>query len=445
MKKWMRIFFLFLFMFCIVEFFGFFNNYGDSINNYMFSHAIVLGEIPYLDFNIISTPLYTFLMSFGLLFWDNHLMFVIEQSVLLTIVFSLLYDVYGKKSYIALLSGCLFVFFAFNATYNFGVLFCLVLLLYLEEKFSDKDYLIGFVIGCAVLSKQTVGLLLVFPSIIFYFKKWKKLLKRCVGFMIPCCLFFVYLLWNRALFSFFDLCLFGMFDFSSENGFHPSFYLFFSIILFCIQIWITWKSKKDIKNYYLLMSISFVIPLFDFHHFAFYVFCFVLQLLPLFTYYDDYFGNVALVMSVLVSVFLFGIFSYLLKPVFSTKLPKFEYTLSSSYDYEKALENYQFYDQYENQLVLSYGDTQYKVQYDISHDLPITYFNILMYGNYGYHGSYKMIERIQKMHDIYILVDMDSYRNLSSYNQFDKTIVDYVIRHYEKVNSWKYFDIYYKN
>ena len=116
-------------MFCIVEFFGFSNTYGDSVNNYMFSHAIVMGEIPYLDFNMVSTPLYAFIMSLGLFLWDNYLMFALEQSLLLTIAFYLLYEVYGKKSYIALLSVCLFAFFAFNATYNFLALFFLIFLI----------------------------------------------------------------------------------------------------------------------------------------------------------------------------------------------------------------------------------------------------------------------------------------------------------------------------
>lgn len=66
MKKCIRYLFIFIFVFCIYEFFGFLNTYGDSMNNYVFSHAIVQGEIPYLDFNILTTPLYTFVMSTGL-------------------------------------------------------------------------------------------------------------------------------------------------------------------------------------------------------------------------------------------------------------------------------------------------------------------------------------------------------------------------------------------
>lgn len=445
MKKTICFLLLFLLMFCIVECFGISGTYGDSINNYMFSHAIVLGEVPYLDFNMISTPLYPMFMSIGLCFWDNHLMFMLEQVLLLTVFFFILYQIYGKKCFIALLCGCLFSFFAFNATYNFAVLFCLVLLLYLEEKHSNKDYLIGIIIGLSILSKHTTGLLLLLPSVFYYWKDKKKLLKRGIGVLIPCVLFSIYLLVNGAFSSFIDLCFLGLFDFSSENGFNFSWYLVFSILLFIIQIIITYKKHKDIKNYYLLMGISLVLPIFDFPHFAIYVFCFVLQLLPFITKYEDYFGTLAFILSIVVSVFLFMVFGYLVKPVFATKIPKFQYSIMSSLDYQKVLNNYKTFDKYDNSLILSYGTMQGLVQYKISTDEPITYFDILMYGNYGYRGSYKMIDRLKKMNDIYILVDMSSYKNKSSYNQFDKTIVEYVIKNYNKVDSQKNFNIYYKN
>ena len=99
MKKWIRYIVIFIFVFCSYEFFGFPNMYGDPINNYMFSHAIVMGEVPYLDFNTISTPLYAFLMAIGLLFFDNYLMFVIEQSLLVTIMFYFLFELLLNTPY----------------------------------------------------------------------------------------------------------------------------------------------------------------------------------------------------------------------------------------------------------------------------------------------------------------------------------------------------------
>lgn len=441
MKKWIRYIVIFIFVFCSYEFFGFPNMYGDPINNYMFSHAIVMGEVPYLDFNTISTPLYAFLMAIGLLFFDNYLMFVIEQSLLVTIMFYFLFELYGKKCYLVLLVICLFAFFGINATYNFLALFFLVILLYLEKKYSEKDYLIGFVIGCTILSKHTIGCLLFLPSLFYYFKDIKKIGKRIVGILIPCTIFFIYLLVNNAVYPFINLCFLGLFDFSSKNGNVFSVYVLFSLVLFLIQFFITIKKKNDIRNCYLMMGIAFMIPLFDFQHFAIYMICFVIQLLPFLQYREDYFGNVAAICSVVVSIFLFINYCILLKPVFSTELSHFQYSLVSRFDYSKSLETYDFFDRYENKLLLTYSS----VPYDVSRDYPITYFNIFMKGNFGYDGSRQMIEKIQNMENIYIIVDMRQYQIRSIYNQYDKTIVKYVIDHYEKVDTWKDFVVYYKN
>ena len=53
---------------------------GDSLNSYMFSHALVRGEIIYKDFNTITTPLYAIIMSLGLHIFDSYFVFILEQS-----------------------------------------------------------------------------------------------------------------------------------------------------------------------------------------------------------------------------------------------------------------------------------------------------------------------------------------------------------------------------
>lgn len=441
MKKWIRYLFIFIFVFCIYEFFGFSNTYGDPLNNYVFSHAIVQGEIPYLDFNILTTPLYTFVMSIGLFFFDNYLMFVIEQSILVTIMFYFLFEIYGKKSYFLLFCICLFRFFGINATYNFMALFMLVILLYLEKKCPDKDYLIGFVIGCAVLSKHTVGAFFILPSIIYYFRDIKKLLRRAIGFLIPWFIFLIYLVYNQALYPFIDLCFLGLLDFSSDNGRPFSLYFFLSIFLLVIQIVIIIKNKKDIRNCYLIMGFSFMIPIFDFPHFSIYIICFILQILDFISIKRGYFYGLMIFLSGLYSIMLFINYFILLNPVWATDILGFQYTLCASEEYQKSVKYFDFFDQYDNKLILSPNSTQYKA----SRGENITYFDLLHDGNFGYHGEKKMINKIKKMHDIYIIVNLDFYHDDNPNNQFNKAIVKHVIDSYEKVDSWGDFDVYYKN
>ena len=69
--------FLFLFFLLALCVFGYHNNQFDSIWNYGYSYAISRGQVPYRDFSMVSTPLYSFVMAIGLVFWSNNLMFLI--------------------------------------------------------------------------------------------------------------------------------------------------------------------------------------------------------------------------------------------------------------------------------------------------------------------------------------------------------------------------------
>ena len=74
----------------------------DVIWNYGFAHAIRKGEIPYLDFNTISTPLYSFLMSLFLFIKDDMFMFMIGQSLLVTILFYMFFRTFNNRAYLLL-------------------------------------------------------------------------------------------------------------------------------------------------------------------------------------------------------------------------------------------------------------------------------------------------------------------------------------------------------
>lgn len=441
LKDYGRYILIFVFFLVIYEFLGFLNLYGDPLANYGFSYAISRGEVPYRDFNTIATPFYAFLMAIGLIFFNNYLIFVIEQCILVTIMFYFLFKLYGAKSYLLLFVICLFRFLGINSTYNFMALFFLVYLLYLEKNKSSNDIFIGVIIGLTFLSKHTIGTLLVLPSIIFYFKDKRKLFKRLVGFLIPILIFLIYLILTGSLYNFLDLCFFGLFDFTRKNGSMFNFYFIISILLFIISFLITLKRRSDITNYYLLMGISFVIPIFNLCHFSIYILCFVMQILPLINKYEKYVGKLAIVLSIVYS-FLLGISFYLLvNPVFSKKLNHFQYTLNSKTDYVNSLVYYDIIDEYKNPLILSYA----KMQYDISRDKAIDYFDVLLEGNYGYNGSKKMIDEIKKYHKRYVLLDRNSYDDGkdSEDSQFDLVVADYVINNAKFIESKEIFDIYY--
>ena len=99
-KKNYKYLLLFLFFLISLIFFGF--NNTDIIWNYGMAHAIRIGEIPYKDFNIITTPLYPFIMSIGLFIKDSYIVYLLEQSLLLTVYFYLLDKLLKDKIFILL-------------------------------------------------------------------------------------------------------------------------------------------------------------------------------------------------------------------------------------------------------------------------------------------------------------------------------------------------------
>lgn len=434
-------FILFIFIFLTYSYLVFPNNYGDPLNNYGFSYAITKGLLPYVNFNTISTPLYSFIMSIGLFLWNNYSMFLLEQTLLVTIMFYLLNKIYGKKSYILLFIIASFMFFGINATYNYLAFFMIILLLYLEDKHKDKDFLIGIVLGLIVLSKHTVGGLLIIPGLFYYFKDKNKLLKRFIGLLGVGIVFIIYLLLTNSFMKFIDLCFLGLFDFSSKNSNMFNIWFYLSIILFVISLIITIKNKKDIKNIYLLLGISFVIPLFDLCHFSIYILCIAIQLLPFIKKYENYLGFLGFVLSIIITISTFIGISNKYEPVLNNKIKHFEYINNGKYNYDTTVKYFKVFDKYPNALILSYS----KMQYDISRDKGIDYFDVLLYGNYGYNGSNKMINKIEKMHNKYIIVDERGYLDNSSDSQFDKTVVEYVMKNYKQVDKIYDFLIYHKD
>ena len=65
------------------------------------------------------------------------------------------------------------------------------------------------------------------------------------------------------------------------------------------------------------------------------------------------------------------------------------------------------------------------------------------YSNFGYNGDQKMINRIKKMHNKYIIIDMIFYESDRSDSQYDKNIVKYIIDNYDEVDENESLHVYY--
>ena len=163
----------------------------DEIWNYGFAYDISLGLIPYLDFNMVITPLYPALVAlFFLIFGHNMLALYIANSLFLTIGIYFIFKLLGKK-------GLLMFVFLFAPmpiiipTYNIFAFVLLMIIFYLEKS-KDKDFIIGIMLGLLILTKQSIGVAVLIPGIFYYYKDKKKMLKRALGCFLVLVIFAVY-------------------------------------------------------------------------------------------------------------------------------------------------------------------------------------------------------------------------------------------------------------
>ncbi len=431
------IFFVFLFL-SVVFFYE--NCSFDVIWNYGFSHAIRIGKVPYRDFNIISTPLYPFIMSIGLFIKDDIFTFMLEHSLLVTFLFYLLIKQFKAKGLILAPIFAFFLFLPFNATYNFFAFFLIVLLFYLEKNASN-DYLIGFILGLLIITKQTIGLSVLFFSFLGL-RNLPKIGKRLLTASLPCLCLLIYLLITKSLSSFLDLCFLGLLDFGTKN--HTTsftFLTFLAILLFLVLVIKIYKEKNNLLNYYILGSFSFLIPIIDLYHFGLFLGLFSLLFLEKIPLPSSYIGKLSLVLLSLICLI-----NLLIVP---EKFTQFTFFNKNHFHYyglketdkktlTKVLNKYQSY-QSKNVYMLD----PLAMFYDITTNHNITYFDVLLTGNYGYHGTTKMLKKVKNMHKTYFFLNKDKSKNQST-DQFDTKITKYIINNTKKCDHILNYDIYYK-
>lgn len=120
---------------------------NDLIWNYGFSYNIASCLTMYKDFNMVITPLYPTLCGlFMHLFGNNFISFNIINTLLISSMYYFIYKKYPKT----FLPTIVLLSFIIRPSYNFLVMFLLLVLLNIKE---DNDYLIGFLLGLVALTK----------------------------------------------------------------------------------------------------------------------------------------------------------------------------------------------------------------------------------------------------------------------------------------------------
>ena len=402
---------------------------ADTIWNYGMAHSIKIHELPYKDFNIITTPLYPFIMSLGLILKDSYLTYIIEQAILCSILYFIVDKYLKNKSILYLILISIPFFKIYVPNYNFLV-YLLLLITMLLEKNNKSYYLIGFIIGLLFLSKHTIGIVVLFLSIISSYNI-NKSIKKILGFSIPCIIFLLYLLITKTIYNFIDLSILGLFSFSGNNSGVSTFSIIISISILIFTIYKIYKNKKDIRYYYLLSTFSFIIPIVNLEHCIFLIGIFLLIVL------EDYeLKNVLkykYLILIILLIFNISINISYYKNLSNNKLHYFKYRIMTKEDSEYVRSIIKKYKSYKNVIMISMDS----MLYDIETNKKISYFDIPLHGNYGYKDIDVLKKKIDNMNDTYIFIQK------SNNKQFINEMCDYIKNKSKYIEKYKEYEIYY--
>lgn len=409
----------------------------DEIWNYGFMHSIYSGLVPYRDFNMVVTPFFPFLFSLPFYVFGSNLLVVnVCQGLLIVLTYILLEKLIGDKANILLL----LLFFNYDmmyASYNYFIFFLFLSLLYLEKE-KCNDYLIGVVIGLAVLTKQSVGGLLALVSLYYVFKNkdFKKLLKRVIGAMIPVGIFLVCLLFTGAFYDFVNLCILGLFDFGVNNYVSIRALVLGYILLVGVVVYFIVKMRNSIDKYYVLAFSIIAVPMFDYFHIKFFVLALLILVLER-AKIKKINLNLLLYGSMLGIVLINLIVSVNGDIVYPNPIKHFEYRyISRRHVEETRLVSEKLKDYSDKEVLLLFEQSYY---YKISNDLEINHFDLINTGNWGYKGSKRLLKELKKKKDAVFVINRLSYEGT---RQTDKTALNYVLKYGKKIDEIYGFEFY---
>lgn len=407
----------------------------DEVWNYGFMHNIYSGLVPYKDFNMVVTPFFPFLFSLPFhIFGSNLIVVNICQSLLMTFVYVLLEKLFSRKA------DVFFILLFFNydmlyASYNFFIMFLFLLLLYMEKK-NCNDYLIGFIIGLAVLTKQSVGGALALVSLYYLFKDYRKFFKRVLGALIPATIFIIYIFVMDCYKEFFDLCIAGLFDFGKENYVGYKFIMIIFFVCLGVVLFQIYKDRKDINKYYVLALSVMVIPMFDYFHLKF----FVLGVLILFI------DKIPIKMLNLNLLFygsmtgmgLLNFFMVVERPIiYPNNVNHFEYRfIADRFTDETKLVSDKLTSFGDKEVIYLFEQAYY---YKIVNDIDINYFDLINTGNWGYNGSEKLLNALEEKEDAIFVINRLSY---ARDKQTDRVALEFVGKYCVKIDEVLNYEFY---
>lgn len=478
----------------------------DEVWNYNTANSFAMGLIPYKQVSMITTPLLPMINSIFLKVVFNGIM---TYRVLMGIVFALIVlfiyliikELSSKKllSYIcAFFIGTLLIK-KFLLDYNYLFLLISLVIAFLEirdikknENFNfNHNLCVGVLTGLAFLTKQTIGLLLIFVmvfEVFIYMKKsgfnlkFDKFIKligiRILGMMVPIIIFLIYLGITGAFNDFINYAIKGVREFSNNVPYYRLFdsndkvVLIISrlFIIVYIPLFITFilesiknkKLKDELINIYVLAFcsipvIAIIYPISDDFHlmvasvFALiiiaYLLILVLKKIDSFIKIDVFYKKLLLI-GILVVIVLISFKNVIIERNINVKenvlVPFKHYEGIYVPDYlnkriSDVTDKVQAYSNSGRESIIV--DAEAAI-YDIVLNRYKKNYDMLLIGNIGENGVEKIINEIKDSHNVYYFVKNPQY----ALNwQLPEDIVDYIRNNLKYHETVSVFDVYYKD
>ena len=435
LKKNKKIILFFIFCYIMIFCFNFFKNIDlDILWNYGFSKNVSDGLIMYKDFNMVITPLYPLLTGlFMKIFGTNMIIFYLINTFYALFILVIVYKLDKKIIF------PFFIYFLFESApgYNTLSILYVFLLIYLEKN-NKSDYLIGFIISLAFLTKSSIGLFLALPTL-YYIKKPKKILKRLIPFIITNLIVIGYLYLNNALYDYINYTFLGLLDFQNGNGnFNIITILIILIVIYLIREYLKTKNKELL---YILAFQIMAYPLFNISHALIAFTPVIYYLLKKYQKLNEIIIKNA-PLFILIPIISLIINYYICQPTYDNNLFKYRYLQKEYRDDIVALENY-FHGDYDNVYFFMMEAYLYKLTLDI----PINEYDLTLKGNLGYNGESEMINKIKNLDDGSIIITSAIFQESKSSivkTQASKKIYNFITENYNQIGQFHKFKMYVK-
>ena len=458
-------------------------NCEDELWNFANCYKMFNGYKIYKELNVIITPLFFYKAQiFFKIFGSNMLVFRIYNSVIYTVLFLLIYQIFKQLKitklraflYITIILPIFCGMIAGGGNYNILAIIPILIAILLIFKEKQNNLLLGILLFLTFLSKQNIYVLFAIGIFLYKFSnkgdiktKILDLSKIYIVSIIGIVAFCIYLYLDNNLYDFINYCFLGINEFGTNNvaiSFWDALYLYISLIaiIFTIFALNNRKIKKcfnEITAKNVKVLLSFGIPL-------------LLIAYPIANYFHNTLGSIVILIELI-----YFLEEALIKDMqFKNKKGKILYILTifilvmymdrglvlaifkndnlilhkdkafyGSYMYKEDYKDIQIIcnyikEQEKNNIdvkILSYKANLYMVNLNKNNEL----FDLAFLGNLGKGGENNLINELKKLDNTIILIQTDEEK--ISWQE-SKKARNYIINNFIKLGEIQEYSIYYK-